>query len=474
MQHIWLIFASLLCTSASAVRAAGPEAVDIGMRVEMFVDGWLIADKHDVELKLTPPARREVVLTMDQAWEDETAAYFTVFQDGPLIRMYYRGFGTDDANASQPTCYAQSTDGVHFTRPDVGLYEFNGSKKNNIVYMGVESAGFAPFLDGNPNAKADEKYKAIGYGLEGGKGVLIAFSSPDGLRWTRMQAEPVMPPGTFDSQNVAFWDPSIESYRCYSRYWTGGEYAGLRGIQSATSKDFLHWSALEPNRYTPPQKEQYYTNVTTLCPGAAHLFLSFPMRFLEERKINAAHPYPGVSDAVFMTSRDGVNWDRTFREAWVRPGRDPKNWTQRSNMPAWGVVQTAPDEFSMYVSEHYYWPDNRIRRLTIRRHGFASIHAGADGGEFTTRPVRFAGKHLILNAATSAVGSVRVEVQNEAGEPFPGFALADAQPFFGDDLDAVASWKGGSDLSSLTDKPVRFRFVLDEADVYSIRTGEPR
>ena len=100
------------------------------------------------------------------------------------------------------------------------------------------------------------------------------------------------------------------------------------------------------------------------------------MRFVPERKKVAEMNESGVSDAVFMSSRDGENWDRTHLESWLRPGTDQRNWTHRSNMPAWGIVQTSPDEFSMYVSEHYAWPDNRLRRVTVRRHGFSSAHAG--------------------------------------------------------------------------------------------------
>ena len=194
-------------------------------------------------------------------------------------------------------------------------------------------------------------------------------------------------------------------------------------------------------------KEHFYTNGTRPCPGAPHIYLSFPKRFVPERKKFADYKEMGVSDAVFLSSRDGVNWDRTFLEAWVRPGPDNRNWTQRSNMPAWGIVQLDPTEFSMYITEHYEWPDHRLRRITVRRHGFASAHAGAAGGEFTTRPLTFTGKHLILNYATSAAGAIQVEVQDAQGKPIEGRTLADMPALFGDELDAVVSWKSGSDLS---------------------------
>ena len=108
------------------------------------------------------------------------------------------------------------------------------------------------------------------------------------------------------------------------------------------------------------------------------------MRFEPERKRLASYPEMGVSDAMFMSSRDGLNWDRSFLEAWVRPGLDEKNWTDRNNMPAWGIAETSPGEWSMYISEHYQWPDNRIRRLVLPRHRLASVNAARRGA--SSRP----------------------------------------------------------------------------------------
>jgi len=165
-------------------------------------------------------------------------------------------------------------------------------------------------------------------------------------------------------------------------------------------------------------------------------------------------------------------WDRSFLEAWVRPGPDERNWTDRSNMPAWGIVESAPGEWSMYISEHYRWPDNRIRRLVLPRHRLASLHAGGRGGEFTTRPLTTNGKRLFLNYATSAAGSVQVEVQDEAGRPLPGFGLTEMSPLFGDELETVVRWKSGGTLPSPGGTPVRLRFVLKDADIFALRFGD--
>ena len=89
-----------------------------------------------------------------------------------------------------------------------------------------------------------------------------------------------------------------------------------------------------------------------------------------------------------------------------------------------------------------------------------------------TKPLVFRGKKLTLNFATSAAGHLRVELQDAAGTPLPGFTLADSDELFGDTLDRVVTWKEKADVSSLAGKPIRLRLVMNEADLFSLRFGE--
>lgn len=461
-----------------AVKPTTDRALEIGSRWELFVDEFLVGEKKGVDLKLHEPVKREVVLVTDQPWEGPTCGYFSAVQDGGKVRLYYRGSaGGSDHSIDQVTCVAESADGIHFTRPKLGLIEAGGTKENNVIWRGVESHNFAVFLDTNPATKPDERYKALGGVKEPGKnwmtgetpGGLYAFASADGLHWRKLRPETVMTKGAFDSQNVAFWDAPRGRYASYTRIFTNK----IRAIQSSHSPDFLQWSDGTLNQYAAHvPAEHFYTSATVPCPGAPHLLLSFPKRFVTSRKKIAEHKLPGVSDAVFMTSRDGVKWDRTFQEAWVRPGPDAKNWTDRNQMTAAGIIETAPDEWSLYVSEHYRSPDHRMRRVTVRKQGFASIHADARGGEFVTKPLRFTGNRLLLNYSTSAAGSVRIELQDEAGKPLPGFALADMPELYGDELSATAAWKSGSALNTLAGQAVRLRIVMRDADLYALRFAE--
>jgi hypothetical protein len=200
---------------------------------------------------------------------------------------------------------------------------------------------------------------------------------------------------------------------------------------------------------------------------------------LDNRRLRyGASPRYGAAttDTVFMSSRDGLSF-RRWGEAFLRPGlRTRDNWSYGDNYAAWHVVQTksgmadAPDELSLYATESYWTgTSSALRRYTLRMDGFVSINAPLNGGEALTKPLLFAGTQLSLNFATSAAGSIRVEVQNADGAPVPGFTLADAPEIFGDALDRAAPWKDGANLAALAGTPVRLRFVMKDADLYAFR-----
>jgi len=473
--------------SAAESSSAAPIAID--SRLEPFVDDYLVEDCSGVELRLATPHAEGTVFLFDQPWEGGTSGYTTVFQDGDLYRMYYRGSANTDysikatvgseekaiATHDQFACYAESTDGIHWTRPNLGLFEFNGSKENNIIWVERGSHNFAPFKDGNPAAPADQRYKAVAssnYDGDKRKPILIAFVSPDGVHWKKLRDEPIITDGAFDSLNRAFWDEQRQEYVAIYRDFVNG----VRTIKFAHSKDFLTWTAGELADFGDAPAENLYTNAAVPYARAPHLYFALPRRFMPWKTYfsEMAATSPGMSDVVFMSSRDGVHWNR-FEEAFLRPGLHERNWGHRANTPSAGLLFTGPEEISFYVERDYTFPSNRLERFTVRPDGFVSMHAGWPGGEFTTKPFTFTGSSLVLNYSTSASGSIRVEIQDANGYPLPGFALEESPLIVGDKLDGVVDWNYGqgrtdrSPLKRLAGATIRLRFVMRDADLYSLQ-----
>ncbi len=450
---------ALCCAAATAARA---DVIGIGSRLEPFVDDYLIEKMDGLELQLQHPIVREEAIRFDAPWEGKTSAYVTIFKDGGKYRMYYRGSDGDNGLA-EVTCTAESTDGIHWTRPKLGLFEIAGTKENNVIWMVKGGHAFVPFKDANPAAKPGELYKAVAPTSGDAKGAaLLPYVSRDGYRWKQLGTDPIITDGKFDSQNVAFWDTERGEYVCYYRDYRNS----TREIKRATSKDFIHWTPGEWVTYNAAP-EEFYTNAITPYFRAPHIYLGFPKRFMIKRKVVESHPYPGVSDGVFMSSRDGLVFDK-WLEAFHRAGLDQENWTDRNNMAAWGILETKPGEISIYYSQRYRHATNGMVRTTIRTDGFVSVHAGGTTGEMTTKPITFEGKELVINYSTSAIGGVQVGIQNSDGTPIPGFALDDCPVIYGDQIEHVVKWQS-SDLSSLAGKAVRLRFKLLDADLYSIR-----
>lgn len=493
-----------LAALSTGDRAAKADSIDIGSRVELFCDGRLIDKLDGTQLRLHSPAPREVVFRFDAPWENGEGGYATLLAEQGRYRLYYLAGGE---LTREYTCVAFSEDGIRWTRPNLGLFEFNGSRDNNIIWTGKEKAyfeshNFSPFKDENPAAPTEQRYKAVTLGRvvppgesERRKG-LLGFVSPDGIHWKRLQEQPIITEGSFDSHNVAFWDGVRKEYVCYLRI--GRE--GVRSVARTTSNDFIHWSKPEPLDFGDTPLEHFYTNGIEPYFRNPCLYVGFPMRFVPPQQRDTIgsdrRKTDGLSDTVFICSRDGLRWDRSFMEAFIRPGLDTYNWGgAHGNMtPVWHILQTGEAEISIYWLERYgyytLWvpgtqpgslvPNQRergdgqpiiaqLRRGTLRLDGFVSINAPYVGGEMVTRPFTFEGRRLLLNVSTSAVGGVRVEVQDALGRPVSGYALSDADEIWGDEIERLVSWQGSADLGKLAGNPVRLRFVMRDADLYSIR-----
>lgn len=482
-------------------QAADP--IHIGSRRELFVDRFLIDELIGARLKLHHPRPREVAIRFDQPWEGNTSGYPTVMSDSGVFKMIYRAHRMiwDDGKLqmarSPVVCYAESKDGIQWTRPNLRIHLVRGQVakqvkdplNNNIVWPGSAFSGsFVPFLDDRPGCPPREKFKAV----SGDRNVgLHLFTSPDAIHWTKRD-EPLFQRGALDSMNVMFWEPRMKKYVVYYRTVVDGR----RSIAMTSSSDLIEWSESVPLEYPGSPPQQMYTNGIHPYHRAPHLSFGFPARYTARKMTNqiqslepvqlraeltAAYARVGsdLTDSLFMSSRDGIRfyrWDDAFKRPGPEAGPAATNWMYGDNYQNYGLFETAsdragaPPELSMLFREGYWrTASSQLRRYTIRLDGFVSVRAPYAGGELLTKPFRFAGHELVLNYATSAAGRLRVEIQDLERKAVPGYSLDECIELIGDSVEHTVRWKNGPNVSSLAGTPVRLRFAMKDADIYSLQ-----
>lgn len=542
-MSVLALSAILLCITQSSAQQIAP--IDIGSRLELFVDDYLVDQfVGEVKLHLHKPVGKEVVLKIDKPWEDPTAGYFAVYPDGDKFCMYYRGrhHGSGPIPRGEPMCYAESKDGIHWVKPNLGLFSFEGSSDNNIVIGGDDAKypatkqwrgnlGFdtdlgwrgdvVPFKDESPNVTPDAQYKALMRGCRGPHQVLEGQSdygmypmkSPDGIHWTLIRDKPVITKLRFDTQNLAFWDAPHKRYVAFLRdlkygteekplynaptkeqfeqqvtqaipgVWdveliTNARYGSMRDICVSYSDDFVNWTKPVPLQFPGDIDREMYTNAIFPYERAPHILLGFPTALDDVFAVDQVYP-------IFMSSRDGGASFLRHGEPLIPCEAPRERDGDRSNYMARGLIRGNEREYFVYATEGYGYeesdspegwrksepPSARLRRFVYRVDGFRSARAGLSGGEVVTKPITFQGDELRLNYIAWPLysGELRVEIQDADGKPLEGLNLDDCEPLHGDQIAQAVKWRSGVTPGSYANRPVRIRFQLRDADLFSFQ-----
>lgn len=455
---------------------------EIGNRLELFTDHYLIRSMDGLRLKLHTPQVQKLSASPLRG------TYITILRSGGLYRAYYRISHPEyqgamhDGNPGELTCYAESDDSIEWRYPALGLYKelscgdfHTENMPPNVILAGMPpfSHNFSPFLDTAPSVPEEERFKAL-CGLshrpwvQGPTDGLHAFVSGDGIHFRKKSDRPAIAfdpawKNAFDSQSSVFYSHAEGKYVCFFRTMTG-ENHDLRGISRCDSEDFIHWSEPVPMNANLPS-EHLYTNQTHPYFRAPHIYIALPSRYTAGI-VNAGQEAAascGSTDILFMSSRAGSHhYDRLFTKAFIRPGLDPERWEDRANYAALNVIPENKEQMSIYHTRSGV-------RYTLRTDGFVSVTADEDEGCFVTVPLRFTGESLYLNYSTSAAGYIRVEILDGDDHVLTSFSKEDMVPRRGDEIEGKMYWNGSGDLSSLQGRVIRLRFIMKEADLYSLQ-----
>lgn len=467
-------------------------------------DESLMESGRDVQVIMHHPVKKNLALICDDEWEGVHNGYGSVMKVGDTYRLYYRAANSRHmmnktmSPGTDVICVAESRDGITFTKPNLGKYDYNGTKYNNIVFRREGRVdNFSVFYDTNPDCPAAEKFKALSEIRVDGVNKLRYYASADGYDFTEQYDLEVE--GTFDSYNVTFWDADRQMYFLYYRAFHKPDgtdlftwkniniVSDIRDVRVATSKDFKNWTIHGRIQFAEGQTDYpLYINQIAKYYRTPDTFVGFPVRYCErsadkrnfphmplgDRHVNITSVFgregTAVTDCAIMTSQDGFIFNRRD-EAFLTPGvEDRNNWWYGNCYVVYGFVETdaeeqgAPKEISMYVGENYRIKNVNFRRFTMRLDGFFSWYAPYRGGEVLTKPFTFEGSEMRVNFATSAAGGMEVALCDEAGNILEGY---ESYTMFGDTVNRPVEFD--KPLAELNGKTVRLKFTLRDAHLYS-------
>ena len=445
-----------------------------------------------LELKVHQPrVHADWVIAPEKPWEKlGISPYASFLEDQGRFHCWYECYGDrDDMGIEVNVAYAVSEDGIHWTRPCLGIREVDGSTDNNLTDL--RNHGACVFID--PAAPPEERFKTGGLHLVRPQQVdreamargekwwrqVGGLVSADGLRWTHLP-EPILPRNYCDTQTVIRYDPVLQKYVLFTRQKNG--LMKRRGINRSESEDFRAFPPSTPLFETEPigpvdwdfQAPGYHP-----WPGTDHAHLMLPTVFYRTQDRMGIH---------LATSRDTVCWHRPMgREALIHPEdlsleRDVV-WLHASH----GILTTAPGEWSYYLRPYFAGHNegklNRVPsgllRAVCREDGFVSL--SSEGfGEFWTVPFAMNSEGISLNVKCAYSGWMKVGVERVLGEyndmasvaaeAIDGYSLEDCAPVRGDQSEAPLSWKAGS-VARLQGQTVRLHVQMYKTDLYAIRFG---
>lgn len=428
------------------------------------------------------------VLKGDKPWETEGAAgpylYGTVLRDKGKFRMWYHFINKGYKNG-----YAESEDGIHWNKPNLGIVEFNGSKDNNI-FLGVTQDP-----EENPPRKErgqchnasvikrtwieddDKRYILFCHG-EDYQEVRAAFSS-DGLHWDFVPE--TAENGLFESSDVVnfFYDPYETRY---VSTWKGATRRG-RSVGIAFSDDGLNWrKPLDRPVFTaddldPPATQIYgmpvfaYQGIYIGMPWIYHAKPHYPPEMYMSRE-EAESESPCTMDVQLAWSHDLINWTRPpERKAFIPRGSEGDFDSEMIFTARKPVV--VDDKLYLYYGgfdvAHNKISGGRgaIGLATLRLDGFCSMRAGDDAGNLITKREMMKKPKIVINAKTGEGGFVKAEIRDPENNVIPGFSVEDCVPFEGDEVEHILRWKSEKFPENQQNSLKKIRFYLKNADIYS-------
>lgn len=461
---------------------------------QLFLDDTMIEDQIRVQRVWHQPEKYpEPVMKPEYHWEALCPClYGTVLRIDGTFRMWY----VSVRNSSKPrACYAESSDGIHWERPKLGICEYDGSKKNNIIIQSRYPKGFLDdiaviYEPDDP----DWPYKLLYWDsmdLNPNNWGIFATRSKDGIHF-ESRGNVLR---TWDDRFTAVSEKVDGKYRVYGRGRVGSEmdsagygktefsldkFYRARPVVYTESEDLIHWTPPEHIMQTgtdDPYQMEYYS------------LTAFRYEGIWIGALSRMHMVPDVMDPELVWSYDGKNWKRSIQRKPFIP-RGPKGSfdSVHLNLPTNPPIINYNQLWFYYsgrTGDHgaqFPMVYGAIGLATLRIDGFCSLQAADRAGAVLTKPMTWVDGDLLLNvdprrditgcADDVACGRVSVEIWNEHNNPIEGYRFSDCNPIDKNTENLAVTWKGDRSARQLAGKRIRLFFEIQDAHLYSFRAGK--
>jgi len=495
----------------------------------------LLVDDHDVlyragTKRVIHPAQRhsdKALIVADKPWE-MLIGYTSVYRNPKTgkYQLWYQAYSGGRSGDKKLKCviaYAESDDGVAFTKPEFDLFPFLGEPSNIVL---DSNGGFGDRYGASVIVDPQEKdpakrYKSLYYDWSEVNGReeagLHAAFSPDGIQWTKhpgtllntsygryreppfSDEEPyidipatatkpklkrIFYPLTMSDVIDVFWDPPHQEYVVNSKMWIDGPAgtgAWKNAVGQTRSKDFIHWSEAKL-LFAPDDQDNPF-----------HGFHGAPTFYHKGRYLSQVHVmdrrYDLQDDIELMVSVDGQRWERPFRDEYFLARSKPGAFDSLSIWSSTPPV-VLDDEIRFYYGGYNtartgadkapQSEKSGVGLATIPLDRFGGVRPLAESkqptlgsrpveniGQVTFKPLDLKGVKQITINANATKGAVQVELLNEQGYRVRGYAKLDATPLEGDSLRHQVSWKEHQ-LKDLPPGKYSLRVHLDNATLYAV------
>ena len=453
--------------------------IDVGHRKQLFIDDHAVESTEGVSRRLHRLERHpgNPVLVGDRPWErwlvspNGRAVLFD--RETAEFKMWYMASHMEEGAPGgfrYKVAYAVSQDGAHWTKPNLGQVDWEGSRDNNLIPRGVNWMRRANVIKDLRDPDPRRRFKMTYVDVFDGQPAITKGYSADGIHW-RLNGDGKPWFRRPHNGNLLGWDPRIRRYVFYVRM-----RAAQNTVGRAVSGDFVTWS--EPETVMAPGPDEPDLHFKGL---AAFLYEDLYLGWLWVFERGAKEFVAAAAELA--VSRDGIHWSRPFPGSFVlERGEDPA-WDSALSIPVapvvhdqriwcyyWGENMPYTVDSIRKVKDGWFRDGQRIQRATglatLRLDGFVSLSAPGEGS-VTTRLLQTPGGRLTVNARVG--GDLRAEILDGDGNVIPGYGVQQCHPVRGDSLRHAVTWGTGSDLVPRRKAGLRVRFHLRDTDLYAFQ-----